>query len=80
MCFCTYLLSEDSKDTYDVQVMPGTGISPFQATSPYVFYALFARFLTEDVLDVGHHTIRHVDQGATEDGMQFSQPLLDANT
>lgn len=72
----TYLLSEDAKDAYEVQVNSGTVTSPLQAMWPYAVHALLARFLTEHVLHVSYHTISCGEHGASEESVHFGQKML----
>lgn len=52
-----YLLSEDAKDAYQAQIVPGTRTQALETTWRYVIQALVRRLLTDDVLQTAQDEV-----------------------
>lgn len=78
MSILAYFLSDDAKDAYKAEIVPGTRNHILETTWPYVMHALIRRFLTDDVLQTAHEEVIRATQRDSEDEMDFVQRIMDA--
>lgn len=77
MPFLAYLPSNSKNHAYDAHVTAAMVTMPLQATFPHLSYTLFERCITEHAIYVAHHKQWLIEEGQTEEKIQFAQRILD---